>query len=79
MAAVEYHDPYVPEYVDAAGKRRSSVALTESRLARADCVVILCDHSGIDWAQVVRASRLVVDARNATRGVPDRGDKVVLL
>ncbi len=79
LAAVEYHDPYVPEYVDAAGKRRSSVALTESRLARADCVVILCDHSGIDWAQVVRASRLVVDARNATRGVPDRGDKVVLL
>ncbi|HEY1654280.1 MAG TPA: nucleotide sugar dehydrogenase [Candidatus Tumulicola sp.] len=79
LAEVEYHDPHVSEYVDAAGKRRASVELTDAQLSEADCVVILCDHSGIDWERVVRLSGLVVDARNATRGVADRGEKVVLL
>ncbi|MBV8475943.1 MAG: hypothetical protein JOZ36_04695 [Acidobacteria bacterium] len=34
-----------------------------------DCVLIVTDHSDYDYARVVREARLVVDTRNATRGL----------
>ncbi|HKU82062.1 MAG TPA: nucleotide sugar dehydrogenase [Candidatus Tumulicola sp.] len=79
LARVDYHDPFVPQFEDSQGVRRRSVALTPQTLSEADCVVVLCDHSGIDWEGVVRHAPLVVDARNATRRVTGRDDKVVLL
>jgi UDP-N-acetyl-D-glucosamine dehydrogenase len=44
-----------------------STPLTD--LAQYDCVLIMTDHSGYDYAAIVRQSRLVVDTRNATRGI----------
>jgi hypothetical protein len=43
--------------------------LTDEELGAADCVVITTDHSVIDYERVVRLARLVVDTRNATRGI----------
>jgi UDP-N-acetyl-D-glucosamine dehydrogenase len=34
-----------------------------------DCVLIVTDHSDYDYARIVRESQLVVDTRNATRGI----------
>ena len=68
---VSYHDPYAPE-VGVNGDRCRSVPLTEDALRLADCVVILIDHSCIPYEQVVANARLVVDSRNATRGVAAR-------
>lgn len=79
LALVDYHDPFVAEFEDLRGKRRASVELTPQALAQADCVVVLCDHSRIDWDAVVRHAPLVVDTRNATRHVGGRDEKVVLL
>jgi UDP-N-acetyl-D-glucosamine dehydrogenase len=68
-AKVEYNDPYFP----AIGRGRHydlgmrSTPLAE--LGRFDCVVIVTDHSSYDYAAIVRESRLVVDSRNATRGI----------
>jgi UDP-N-acetyl-D-glucosamine dehydrogenase len=76
-AEVAYHDPYVP-CVGQNGVVRKSVALTETTLASADCVVILTDHSCVDWRRVVRSARRIVDTRNATRSVQSR-ENVVLL
>jgi UDP-N-acetyl-D-glucosamine dehydrogenase len=67
-AEVRYHDPYVP-VLDEDGVRRTSVELTDEELAAADCVVITTDHGVIDYERVVRLARLVVDTRNATRGI----------
>jgi hypothetical protein len=39
-----------------------------------DCVVIVTDHSGIDYARLVEQAGVVVDFRNATKGV--ESDKV---
>ena len=36
-------------------------------LAGVDCVVILTDHSSIDYASIAAAAPLVVDARNAIK------------
>jgi UDP-N-acetyl-D-glucosamine dehydrogenase len=68
-ANVSYHDPHVPEFVED-GHRARSIPLTASALEGADCVVIVTDHSTIDWRLVRRHSRLVVDTRNALKRAP---------
>lgn len=78
-AFVDYHDPFVPEIVDQRGVTRRSVALTPEQLSRADCIVIATDHSCIDWHDIARHARLIVDTRNATRDVPEAKGKTVLL
>ncbi len=65
-ASVVYHDPYVPS-LRIGGHKLSSVKL--EKLAGYHAVVILTDHTGIDYQQIVTEARLVVDTRNATRSV----------
>jgi UDP-N-acetyl-D-glucosamine dehydrogenase len=38
-------------------------------LAQYDCVLIITDHSDYDYERIVQESKLVVDTRNATRGI----------
>jgi UDP-N-acetyl-D-glucosamine dehydrogenase len=66
-AAVQYHDPHVAEFprMRKYGFDLRSVTLTEAELAKADAVLIVTDHSAVDYRLVGRASRLVVDTRNA--------------
>jgi len=63
-AEVAYHDPHVPRYKED-GHERISVALTDDVLARADAVVIVTDHSAVDYQRLVDKASLVVDTRNA--------------
>ncbi|HET7872640.1 MAG TPA: nucleotide sugar dehydrogenase, partial [Terriglobales bacterium] len=44
-------------------------------LGQYDCVLIVTDHSDYDYARIVRESKLVVDSRNATRGL--QGNNIV--
>jgi len=39
------------------------------KLDEYDCVVIVTDHSDYDYKRIVREARLVVDTRNATKGI----------
>jgi UDP-N-acetyl-D-glucosamine dehydrogenase len=77
-AHLSYHDPYVPR-VTLDGTQLESVPLTKTELASADMVVILTDHSNVDYQQVVTHSKLVFDARNATGKVKGGKNKVVKL
>jgi UDP-N-acetyl-D-glucosamine dehydrogenase len=74
-ADVRYHDPYVPELA-LEGRTFKSVELTDEELAGADLVVILTDHSVIDWNRVVAKAPRVYDTRNATRGVREGREKI---
>ena len=77
-AVVTYHDPYVPELtVD--GHSFRSVPLDDKVLSDADCVLIVTDHTGIDYKRVVELAKVVVDTRNATRSVLQHRDKIVKL
>ena len=67
-AVVTFHDPYVPE-IREEGYVRHSVDLTQNAASEADCVVIITDHQNVDYESVVRDAQLVVDTRNATRGI----------
>jgi UDP-N-acetyl-D-glucosamine dehydrogenase len=61
-ADVSYHDPHVPA-VDEHGIDLSSVAYEPGAY---DCVVVVTDHSALDYEQLVDEAKLVVDLRNAT-------------
>jgi UDP-N-acetyl-D-glucosamine dehydrogenase len=74
-ADLRYHDPHVPE-VALDGRSWKSVELTDEELGAADLVVILTDHSGIDWNRVVARAQHVYDTRNATRGVHEGREKI---
>jgi len=77
-ATVAYHDPLVPRCAEH-GLELESVPLTAAALDEADLVLILTDHSAVDYGFVVRHARLLLDTRYATRGVPCDRARVVLL
>ncbi|MFN2397297.1 MAG: nucleotide sugar dehydrogenase, partial [Gemmatimonadaceae bacterium] len=68
-ARVSYHDPYIPEILDdghtPAGAVGKSVDLTDDVLRNADAVLIVTDHSSVDYARVCRLASVVIDSRNA--------------
>jgi len=66
-ARVSYHDPYVPTFQEDGGHRLESVPLTPEVLAESDCVVVVTDHSTVDYDLVQRQAQIVVDTRNALR------------
>ncbi len=39
------------------------------QLGQYDCIVIVTDHSDYDYKQIVGQAKLVVDTRNATKGI----------
>ncbi|HLV85618.1 MAG TPA: nucleotide sugar dehydrogenase [Candidatus Sulfotelmatobacter sp.] len=74
-AQVSYHDPYFP-FIGRGRKYDLQMKCAELKdLSEYDCVLIVTDHSDYDYARIVRESQLVVDTRNATRGIAS--DKIV--
>lgn len=73
-ADVSYHDPFVKEvrfddaHTEAGGEALSSVPLTDEALKTADCLIIVTDHSSIDYKRVCSLTPLIVDTRNALNG-----------
>jgi UDP-N-acetyl-D-glucosamine dehydrogenase len=77
-AEVAYADPYVGEAV-LDGRTLKAVEVTDERLARADCVLILTDHPQFDYARIVELAPLVIDTRGATYGLRVPAGRVVTL
>jgi UDP-N-acetyl-D-glucosamine dehydrogenase len=63
-ARVSYFDPHVPVFSED-GREFRSVALTPEAVAAADCVMIVTDHTAVDYRMIQRNAKLVVDTRNA--------------
>ena len=63
-ARVSYHDPHVPVFAED-GHEFRSVPLDPQTVAAADCIMIVTDHSAIDYHMIRRKAKLVVDTRNA--------------
>jgi UDP-N-acetyl-D-glucosamine dehydrogenase len=74
-AHVDYHDPFVPSFREN-GESKSGVPLSKDVLERADAVVIVTDHSGVDYQMV---TDLVVDTRNATARLKSSRARIVPL
>jgi UDP-N-acetyl-D-glucosamine dehydrogenase len=63
-ARVAYSDPHVPCFSEN-GREYRSVPLDSQTVAAADCVMIVTDHSAVDYRMIGRSAKLVVDTRNA--------------
>lgn len=77
-ANITYHDPYIPVIEPHGGStiHLESVPLTDGVLADADAVLILTDHTAVDYERVVEKAKLVVDTRNATKNVLTNREKI---
>ena len=68
-ALVSYHDPYFP-FIGRGRKYDLQMKCAElNNLGQYDCVVIVTDHSDYDFRHIVNEAQLVVDTRNATKGL----------
>jgi UDP-N-acetyl-D-glucosamine dehydrogenase len=79
-AVVTYNDPHIPELPRMRHwphLSMASSALTPEYLAGQDCVLIATDHSAYDYSFIVANSSLVIDTRNATKGVAAGRQKVL--
>ena len=68
-ALVSYNDPYFPTVGRGRKYDLNMTCAPLDRLDGYDCVVIVTDHSDYDYPRIVRESKLVVDTRNATKGI----------
>jgi UDP-N-acetyl-D-glucosamine dehydrogenase len=74
-ATVSYNDPYFP-FVGRGRKYDLQMKCAPlDNLGQYDCVLIVTNHSDYDYKKIVNEAKLVVDSRNATRGI--KSDKIV--
>lgn len=78
-AVVSYHDPRIPTLppMRKYDIRLAAEPITPENLASKDCTLICTDHSDYNWNLIVAHSRLVIDTRNATRGVVEGREKII--
>jgi len=68
-AVVAYNDPYFPTVGRGRHYDLNMISAPLEKLGQYDAVVIVTDHSSYDFKAIVEQSQLVVDTRNATRGI----------
>lgn len=74
-AKVDYNDPFIPSF---SGMRNyphltmKSVPLSNRNLKRYDCSVIITNHSVYNYNWIVKNSKIVIDTRNATKGLKNK-------
>lgn len=75
-AKISYEDRYCSSFYHQ-GHTYQSLHLEEVDFSSYDCVSILTDHSYYDWATIVGSAKVVVDCRNATRGLKSFQSKII--
>ncbi len=68
-AEIFYNDPYFPSVGRGRHYNLNMTCTPLDNLEQYDCVLIMTDHSNYDYQDIVSQSNLVVDTRNATKGI----------
>ena len=68
-AQVEYNDPFVPSVGRGRKYALDMTSTSLDKIPEFDCVVIVTDHSQYEYSKIVKEAKLVVDTRNATKGI----------
>lgn len=68
-AEVLYNDPYFPTVGRGRHYNLNMKCTPLEDLGQYDCVLIMTDHSDYPYSEIVTQSKLVVDTRNATKGI----------
>ena len=77
---VHYNDPWIPKLHTTRkyNFQMESTPIAPDLLAKMDAVIIVTDHSDYDFAEIVKHSNLVIDTRNATKGIKGAAEKIVM-
>ena len=60
----DYYDPYVKKiHISEINRNLKSISLNAAKLKKYDCVVILTNHSNIDYEQILKHSKIIFDTR----------------
>tara|TARA_B100000029_G_scaffold514007_1_gene615300 strand:+ start:334 stop:1653 length:1320 start_codon:yes stop_codon:yes gene_type:complete len=73
---VEYNDPHVPE-IKLVDETLYSKSIERGSLSKYDCTIISTNHRDYDWGEIVKDSQLIIDTRNATKGI--HSNKIIKL
>lgn len=68
---VSYYDPYLP-YLKIDGINLTGSKFTRESIKAADCVVVVTDHSNVDYDLIAKHAKLIVDTRNIFKNAKDR-------
>ncbi len=68
---VSYHDPFFPMIGKGRKYDLQMKCAPLDNLGQYDCILIVTDHSDYDYKKIVKEAKLVVDTRNATKGIVD--------
>ncbi len=63
---ITYHDPFVPQ-IKIGNREFKSTHLSGPILKGADCVLILTDHSDLNYSTIVKSAKLIIDTRNTIK------------
>ena len=79
-AILKYNDPWIPKLHTTRkyNFQMESTPITPDLLAKMDAAIIVTDHSDYDYAEIVKHSNLVIDTRNATKGIKGATEKIVM-
>ena len=79
-AVLYYNDPWVPKLHTTRkyNFQMESTPITPDLLGKMDAAIIVTDHSDYDYAEIVEHSNLVIDTRNATKGIKGATEKIVM-
>jgi UDP-N-acetyl-D-glucosamine dehydrogenase len=79
-AIVSYNDPWIPKLHTTRkyNFQMESTPINQEILAEMDAVIIVTDHSDYDFAEIVKHSNLIIDTRNATKGIKGAKGKIVM-
>jgi len=69
-AQVNYYDPLIP-YLKLSNLSLKSIDLKRAQLSTFDCVVIVTDHSLLDYGYILKNARLIFDTRNVYKNTAD--------
>jgi UDP-N-acetyl-D-glucosamine dehydrogenase len=71
-ALVDYNDPFFPTVGRGRHYDLHMKSTPLDKIKDYDCVLIVTDHSSYDYKKIVSEAQLVVDTRNATRGIDSK-------
>jgi len=75
-AVVSYYDPYIPEFINNGRKYKSLEDIHGEEIKERDIVIIITDHSTINYEAVVKKAKIVFDTRNVIKDKNENIEKL---
>ena len=66
-AVISYYDPYISDFVNNEKKYKSLKELTKEEIKGRDIIIIVTDHTVVNYEMIVKNAKIVFDTRNVIK------------